>query len=167
MENKKLGFLIISISAIASVLMFGFMRGLNSQTASLQCYPTNECQRVESMLGISHLAVGLISFVAALGVYLLFFSTSEDAIMKRLEEEKNIKVGEGRFEIMLKAMDENERKVLKAVKEQEGITQTTLRYRADMSKSKLSQVLTSFEKKEIIMRVETGKTYEVYLSQNL
>ena len=167
MENKKLGFLIISMSAIASVLMFGFMRGLNFQTSSLQCYPTNECQRVESMIGISHIAVGLISFVAALGVYLLFFSTSEDAIMKRLEEEKNIKVGEGRFEIMLKAMDENERKVLKAVKEQEGITQTTLRYRADMSKSKLSQVLTSFEKKNIIRRVEKGKTYEVYLSQNL
>src|SRR3989344_7292093 len=161
MENKKLGFLIVSMSAIASVLMFGFVRGLNSQTASLQCYPTNECQHVESMLGISHIAVGLISFVAALGVYLLFFSTSEEAIMKRLEEEKNVKVSEGKFEIMLKAMDESERRVLKAVREQEGITQTTLRYRADMSKSKLSQVLASFEKKDLIKRVEKGKTYEV------
>ena len=76
MENKKLGFVILSISVIASILSFGFMNVLGRQTNALQCYPTNECQRVESLLGLSHIAVGLISFVGALGIYLLFFSTS-------------------------------------------------------------------------------------------
>ena len=166
MENKKLGFVILSISVIASILAFGFMSVLGKQTSALQCYPTNECQRVESLLGLSHIAVGLISFIGALGIYLLFFSTSEEAILKRLEEEKNIKLGQDRFELILKALDDNEKIVLKAIKDQEGVTQSTLRYRTDLSKAKISQILTDFEKKHLIKREEKGKTYAVYLTEN-
>lgn len=166
MENKKLSFVILSISIVASVLAFGFMNVLGRQTAALQCYPTNECQRVESLLGLSHIAVGLISFIGALGIYLLFFSTSEEAILKRLEDEKNIKIGQDKFELILKAMDDNEKKVLKAVKEQEGITQSTLKYRTDLSKAKVSQILTSFERKHLIKRELKGKTYAVYLNES-
>jgi len=166
MENKKLGFVILSISIAASILSFSFMGVLGRQTGALQCYPTNECQRVESLLGLSHVAVGLISFIGALGIYLLFFSTSEEAILKRLEEEKNTKVEQDKFELVLKSMDENEKRVLKAVKEQEGITQSTLKYRADLSKAKVSQILTDFEKKQLIKREAKGKTYAVYLTEN-
>ena len=166
MENKKLGFVILSISVVASILAFGFMGVLGRQTSSLQCYPTTECQRVESLLGLSHIAVGLISFVAALGIYLLFFSTSEEAILRRLEEEKNRKVEGDKFELVLRAMDDNEKIVIKAIREQEGITQSTLRFRTDLSKSKISQILTNFEKKSLIKREEKGKTYSVYLAEN-
>ena len=166
MENKKLGFVILSISAVASILAFGFMGVLGKQTTALQCYPTNECQRVESLMGLSHIAVGLIAFVAALGFYLLFFSTSEEAILKRLEEEKGMKIEQEKFELILKALDDNERKVLKAVREQEGITQSTLRFRTDLSKAKVSQILTNFEKKNLVKRELKGKTYAVYLTEN-
>ena len=166
MENKKLGFVILSISIVASVLAFGLMGALGRQTTALQCYPTNECQRVESLVGLSHVAVGLISFIGALGVYLLFFSTSEEAILKRLEEDKNRKVEQDKFELILKAMDENERKVLKAIREQEGITQSTLKFRTDLSKAKVSQILTDFEKKQLVKRESKGKTYSVYLTEN-
>lgn len=166
MENKKLGFVILSISIAASIVAFGFMNVLGRQTTALQCYPTNECQRVESLMGFSHIAVGLISFIGALGIYLLFFSTSEEAILRRLEEEKNMKIGEDKFELVLKAMDDNERKVLKAVKEQEGITQSTLKFRTDLSKAKVSQILTDFEKKRLVKRELKGRTYAVYLAQN-
>ncbi|MBI2658777.1 MarR family transcriptional regulator [Candidatus Woesearchaeota archaeon] len=166
MENKKLGFVVLSISVLASILALGFMGVLGRQTTALQCYPTNECQRVESLMGLSHVAVGLISFIGALGVYLLFFSTSEEAILKRLEEEKNIKVEQNKFELILKAMDENEQKVLKAIKEQDGITQSTLKFRTDLSKSKVSQILTDFEKKHLVKRELKGKTYAVYLAEN-
>ena len=166
MENKKLGFVILSISVLATILSFGFMNVLGRQTTALQCYPTNECQRVESLLGLSHVAIGLISFIGALGIYLLFFSTSEEAILKRLEEEKNSKIEQDKFELVLKGMDENEKKVLKAIKEQEGITQSTLKYRTDLSKAKVSQILTDFEKKHLVKREEKGKTYAVYLAEN-
>ena len=166
MENKKLGFIILSFSILASILAFGFMGVLGRQTTALQCYPTNECQRVASLTSLSHIAVGLISFIGALGIYLLFFSTSEEAILKRLEEEKNIKIEQDKFELVLKAMDDNEKKVLKAIKEQDGITQSTLRYRTDLSKAKVSQILTDFEKKHLVKRELKGKTYAVYITEN-
>ena len=68
-----------------------------------------------------------------------------------------------KFELILKAMDENEKNMLKAIKEQEGITQSTLRYRADLSKAKVSQILTGFEKKNLVRRTAKGKTYSVHL----
>jgi len=163
MENKKLGGVILGISLVATILAFSFMSTLGRQTTALQCYPTAECQRVESLVSLSHIAVGLISFVAALGIYLLFFSTSEEAILKRLEEEKNSKLEMDKFGLMLKAMDDNEKKVIQAIKEQDGITQSTLRFRADLSKAKISQILTDFEKKNLIKRELKGKTYAVYL----
>ncbi len=166
MENKKLGFVILSISMLASILAFGFMGVLGRQTTALQCYPTNECQRVESLMSLSNIAVGLISFIGALGIYLLFFSTSEEAILKRLEEEKNMKLEQDKFELILKAMDDNEKKVLKAIKEQEGITQSTLKFRTDLSKAKISQILTDFEKKNLVRRELKGKTYAVHLIEN-
>jgi len=166
MENKKLGFIILSFSLVATILAFGFMSTLGRQTAALQCYPTSECNRVESLLGLSHIAVGLISFIGALGIYLLFFSTSEEAIMKRLEEEKHMKIEQDKFQLLLKAMDENEQKVIKAIKEQDGITQSTLKFRADLSKAKVSQILTDFERKSLIKRELKGKTYAVHLMEN-
>ena len=166
MENKKLGGVILGISLVATILAFSFMGVLGRQTAALQCYPTNECQRVESLVSLSHIAVGLISFIGALGIYLLFFSTSEEAILKRLEEEKNRKIEIDKFGLALKAMHESEQKILKAIKEQDGITQSTLRFRADLSKAKVSQILTDFEKKNLVRRELKGKTYAVYLTEN-
>ena len=166
MENKKLGLLILSISIIAGILAYSLMGVMNKQTNALQCYPTNECQRMESLLGLSHISIGLISFIGALGVYLLFFSTSEEAIMARLEEEKKKGIEQERFELVLKSMDENEKKILKAVKDQAGITQSTLRQKADLSKAKISQVLIDFEKKSLIRRELKGKTYAVYLTKS-
>ena len=51
---------------------------------------------------------------------------------------------------------------LKKTKEQEGITQNTLRFKVDMSKAKLSYVLQDLEKRGLIKRVKKGKTFEVY-----
>ena len=166
MENKKLGIIILSFSVVATILAFSFMGALNTQTNALQCYPTADCQRVESLISMSHVAVGLISFIAALGIYLLFFSTSEQAIMKRLEDEKNMKIEQDKFELVLKGMDENEKKILTAIKDQTGITQSTIRFRTDLSKAKVSQILTDFERKQLVRREEKGKTFELFLTES-
>ena len=38
-----------------------------------------------------------------------------------------MKIEENKFELILKSMDENEKKVIHAIKEQDGITQSTLK----------------------------------------
>ena len=52
---------------------------------------------------------------------------------------------------VLAGYTDEEKKVVKAVKEQDGITQSTLRLRTDLHKSKLSIVLDGLEKKGLFV----------------
>ena len=83
--------------------------------------------------------------------------------MDRLEAQKEVAVEEERFSLILKALDDYEKKVMEIVKEQDGITQSTLRLRANLSKAKLSYVLQELEKRGLVSRVPNGKTLEVHL----
>ena len=62
----------------------------------------------------------------------------------------------------MKFLNPFEAKVLRKIKEEEGITQSTLRLKLDMSKAKLSYVLQDLEKRELIKRVEKGKTLQIF-----
>ncbi|MDP6600373.1 MAG: MarR family transcriptional regulator [Candidatus Woesearchaeota archaeon] len=172
METKKLGFLILGMSIVLSLIMFSYMGSLNVREEVYNCNPTNECQQVKSLFGLSHIAVGFLAFIFALGFYLLFFNKSDASALKyndaleKIQEEKTQKTAEDKFSLLLRPLDENERKVLISIKEQEGITQSTLKYRANLSKAKVSQILTDFEKKNLIARKAKGKTYELFLTGN-
>ena len=167
MENKKLGFIIMGFAIVATFILLNYMSQLNMEGKETGCYKDTEgCQRVSSLINMSHIAIGFISFIFALGFYLLFFNKGEEAILKRLEEEKNMRLQEDKFSVVLRIMDENEKNVIKAIKEQDGITQTTLRYKTDLSKAKISQILTDFEKKNLIRRVQKGKTYSVHFIES-
>ncbi len=169
MENKKLGFLIIGITVVLGFIIFSYMGKLNVQEQENNCNPTERCQQISSLFGLSHIAIGFLSFIFALGFYLLFFNKSEAKIsdaLKTIKEEKIEKTDEDMFNLLLRPLDENERKVMVSIKEQEGITQSTLKYRANLSKAKVSQILTDFEKKNLIVREAKGKTYELFLVGN-
>ena len=183
METKKLGFLIIGMSILFGFVMFSYMGQLNAQGQQLHCNPTQECRQINSMLGWSHAVVGFLSFIFALGFYLLFFNKNEEELLKyanliekdniynyNLEKNNEAKTGKkgavDKFSLLLRPLDENEREVLMSIKEQEGITQSTLRFRANLSKSKISQILTDFEKKSLIERKAKGKTYQVFLTDS-
>ena len=81
METKKLGFLILGISIVAGFIRFSFMGQLNTQSNNMNCNPTQDCQRVNSVLGMSHIAVGFLAFVFSLGLYLLVFNKVKHFMM--------------------------------------------------------------------------------------
>jgi len=163
MENKKLGVILIIISLLIGGIFIYYTDKLSKQSVALGCFDKPDCFAVEKGLSISHFAIGVVAFILALGFYLLFFNKTEKAILEKLESEKNQKIKDIKFDIIMKALDPFEQKVLKAVKEQDGITQNTLRLRVDMSKAKLSYVLQELEKRGIVKRIEKGKTLAVYL----
>lgn len=114
-----------------------------------------------------------ISFsLLVFGIYLTFFDKTQDklaehqkVISKELnlakKHEKDIK----EFEAFLSGFNPEEQTVIKAIKENEGIKQSTLRYKTGMSKTGLSLLLKSLEKKEIISKKEDGKTNQIFLRQ--
>ena len=72
-----------------------------------------------------------------------------------------------KFEVFLSALDEDEKKVVKAIREQDGITQATLRIRIGLSKTKLSFILSDLEKKGLLTKVVKGRTNQVFLKKNI
>lgn len=163
MQSKKLGVLMIIISLVFALFLFDYINLMNKKSDNLGCNSAKGCFEVRRGLDLSHLASGFFGFMLALGFYFLLFNTSEKKIFEEFENEKIKRVEEEKFRIILKALDEYERKVMEIVKEQDGITQNTLKFRANMSKAKLSYILQELERRELVSRVKKGKTLEVHL----
>jgi uncharacterized membrane protein len=163
MESKKLGFLMVGISLIFAFFLVDYINIMNEESEKLGCNAAEGCVEVSSGLDMSHAAFGFFGFMLALGFYFLFFNKTEQKIFDRLEDEKVRQVEEERFSIILKALDEYEKRVMQIVKEQDGITQNTLKLRANMSKAKLSYILMELERRGLVSRVRKGKTLEVHL----
>lgn len=163
MENKKLGMLLISIGIIIGIVLYMYNSALIEQSTAEGCFGSNECLVIEKNLSLSHIAIGIFAFILSLGFYLLFFNKTDEKILKRLENEKDKNVNDEKFDYALKFMDPFEKTVIKIINEQPGITQNTLRLRSDMSKAKLSYVLTDLEKRGIIKRIQKGKTLAIFL----
>ena len=172
MDNKKLGRILIIVCFGLGILIFAFNNALDAQAkSSCECEDMTDggiCPMEEQHTHWqTYVGIILISGIAALGGYLIFFEKSQKAIISTLEKQKHIQIESEKFDILLKGLNTDEQKILKSVKEQDGITQQTLRLRTDMHKSKLSIVLDGLEKKGIIARKEKGKTKQVFLKIRL
>jgi len=167
MDNKKLGIIFLIISVILAIILIQLIGGLNTQVKELGCFDNKGCINVESALSVTHFAFGFIGFILALGFYLIFFARGEKAFVQAIEETKNKELEGEKFELITKGLDDYEKNALKAVKDQDGITQNTLRLRTNMSKAKLSYVLRDLEKREFITKVKKGKTYAIFLRKNI
>jgi len=167
MDNKKIGIILIVVCLILGFLIFAFNNELDTQAeASCSCTEMENlgyCPHQKITPWQTYFGLILISGVAALGVYLIFFDKSQKDVAKILEKQKHIQVKEEKFDILLKGLDIDEKKILKAIKEQDGITQQTLRLRTNLHKSKLSILLGRLEKKDLIARKKKGKTNQIFL----
>jgi len=166
MINKKIGYFLI----IFAISLFGILvvitGALRTESEILGCFERPECEYIDTSLSLTHFAFGIIGFVLALGVYLIFFYTGEKEILQRLEEQKNHEIESKRFEILLSALDEFEGKLLSLVKEEDGVAQNSLVLRSNLSKSKVSEVLKSLESKNLIKRQKKRKNNYVFLSKS-
>ena len=69
--------------------------------------------------------------------------------------------------ILKKALTDDEMLLIDIVTDTPGVTQDSLRFRTEFSKSKVSALIVNLEKKGIIQREKTGKTYKIFLSEFL
>ena len=173
MDNKKLGLILLILGIILAITIQmvkvkedAIIRKIVSEQNT--CFlEDGTCLHDDRSLTFYFIGWFFSSVTSALGLYLLFFDKSQKAILSTLEHQKHIQIEGEKFDILLKGLGEDEKIIIKAVKEQDGITQQTLRLRTDMHKSKLSIVLDGLEKKGLVTRKEKGKTKQVFLKINI
>jgi len=72
---------------------------------------------------------------------------------------------EQEYNIIKMALSKDEKAILDEIKNAGSITQDSLRFRLNWSKTKVSTILTNLDKINLIQRERTGKTYKVYLQK--
>ncbi|HLC55001.1 MAG TPA: hypothetical protein VJJ75_00550 [Candidatus Nanoarchaeia archaeon] len=164
MQNKKIGAVLIVLSVILGGYLLTSIAGTNAEYTKM-CAPNQQCAQIGTSLGWSHFAVGIIFSILSLGFYLVFFSRTDDLLLKNLEHDVLAREDEQKVKLMTKALDENERRIFSVVRDQPGITQNMVTFKTHLSKAKVSQVLSDFEKKQLVYRKPQGKTYSVYLAE--
>ena len=172
MDNKKLGIALVIFCIFIAIIFFSFKSQIAKiNEAGCTCAVMEEggvCTADQYHIGIiDYVSLALIFSMLALGIYLIFFEKSQKAIISTLEKQKHIQAEDEKFNILLKGLNKDEQTIIKAVKDQDGITQQTLRLRTDIHKSKLSILLDGLEKKGLIARKEKGKTKQVFLRVNI
>ncbi len=117
------------------------------------------------------------TFSVALSISILFFGIYLAVIDKTQEAiaESNLKISEAlrrarktaneadKFSAFVSGFGEDEQKVIKAVHAQEGILQSTLRFRTGISKTRLSLIVRDLEERGVLKRAPEKKTYKVFL----
>ena len=167
MNNKKIGGLLIIFCILLFLLVLSFNHQLN-KAAEISCScGEGTCPHEQQTPNLIYFGIILITALAALGVYLLFFEKTQQRIFDALDQHHKTQTKEEKFNILLKGLTNDEKKVIKSIKEQGGITQQTLRIRTGMHKSKLSIIITNLEKKGLITKTPKGKTNKIHLKIKL
>jgi uncharacterized membrane protein len=68
------------------------------------------------------------------------------------------------IEILKRALSDDEKLLIDIIRNSEGITQDSIRFRTGFSKSKVSALISEMEKKDIVVRERLGRTYKVSIS---
>ncbi len=166
MDNKRLGLIIIGLSILFSLLLWAFNNQI-SQLETDSCACADTCDATHEPPLLVHGGIAIVVGTMSLGIYLLFFEKSHNTLVKKLKEDASLKSKEERFNLILMGLNEDEKKVLTAVRDQDGITQHTLGVRTNLHKSKLSIIVGILEDKGLIKKEKKGKTNQLFLRVNL
>ncbi len=150
LDNITKILLIILVVALSYFLIFLLLRYLLIKQSTSMIEMMNQM-----ITGGARADINILSFIFALiaGVIISFY----------LFKEKNEEYKE--YNILRKALSEDEKRILDEVKKAGKITQDSLRFRLNWSKAKASTILTNLDRKGLIQRERTGKTYRIYLQK--
>jgi|AntRauTorckE6833_2_1112554.scaffolds.fasta_scaffold32821_1 uncharacterized membrane protein len=158
-KEHVVGILLIIVGISIGILFYNAQQAM-SQAADAVLAAGGDCTTEGTCLheqAANYLLLGAIPalIVMLLGVYIAFFFEVSEYKVSRNKDEQ--------FELILRGLDSQQQEAMRAISKDDGVTQSTLKYRVSMSKSKLSQTLSELEERKLINRTPDKKTKRVHL----
>jgi DNA-binding MarR family transcriptional regulator len=174
MNQKQIGKIIIILGILLFVFLF-YIKAQEDQYIQViiddqgSCYlDDGTCLHDDRDFTLFYVGGALAVLLLSLGIYLIYFDKTQKLLLQQHKEVSSaLKVSKEKdeFNAFVSGFGEPEQRILKAVHDQEGIKQSTLRYKTGMSKTSLSLILKHLEERDIISRKESGKTKEIFLKK--
>lgn len=158
--TKQIGMLLLVVSIMMGLSVFFIA---NSAQASHEAACEAECGSVHEdhtcpMERPVYESIGYyfsISFAIIIGIsgFYMMFSGVESLVLG----------GNNKLDSLMLYLKDDEKNVIEEIRKQNGIKQSTLKYRVDFSKSKLSHLVNDLVNRGLIRREEAGKTYKLFV----
>jgi DNA-binding MarR family transcriptional regulator len=179
MNQRQIGYIVLILGILVAIMTYAAkVREDNTINTFIKehgnsCYLSDgTCLHEDRSYIIYYAGASISAALIALAAYLIFFDRTQTILAKQhrevsyaLREAKKTEDKKGKFDAFLAGFSDEERKLLIAIHEQDGIQQSTLRYKTGQSKAMVSVLLGGLEQKGVVSREEAGKTNRVYLKK--
>ncbi len=176
MNQKAIGVIMILIGILLLFQTYSLQKEQNIYINQIilttgSCFlDDGTCLHEEKNSVMTNIGYILATIILIFGIYITFFDKTTKTLLEHqknitsaLTENTKLQKEKDEFTAFLAGFDEREQKVLKTIKEQDGILQSTLRYKTNLSKAMLSNILFDLEKKGYISRKDKGKSKQIFL----
>ncbi len=159
MENKRVGYMILGISALVIVIIFLFNNSLRKFLEASCDLPGHgaSCPMYDSLATQTYLSLVIVGILVVIGLALLFSKPDEKIVIRNVERKVKKK------EYDLSELKSEEKKVFNFVKGKKTIFQADLIEEMDIGKVKMSRILDRLEGRGLVERKRRGMTNVVVL----
>lgn len=161
MENKYVGYILLSISVLLVIIIFLFnstLKEVISASCGLEHGPF--CPMNQSVDRQTYLALGMSGLLVIVSVFLIF---SKPQIREKVII-KNERIVNKRRKINLNGFRPEDKQVLKLVQEKGAVFQAELIEKTGYGKAKMTRIIDRLEGKNIVERRRRGMTNIVVLN---
>lgn len=174
-QGRKVGFLVVVLILLFTAVTLWYTDQLATEReAVLATMEAQECvdnpalcPQADNLQVPDTLGIGIVIIAVLLALYLFKSDHTQQQILRELRHADEKTSDAERQTLILSVLKKDEKKIILAVKEQEGITQNTLALRTDFSKAKLSGLLKELEARKLIKKEPEGKTNKIFLKRKL
>jgi len=157
--------LIVGIALVIAAIIYMFNQAMTTIVAT-ECTHGLSCPMWGTIDFQTNVAIGLMTIVIGIGLYLVFFSKDE-MVIKRITERVDMKrPTKETYGKVLKTLQGDERLVLEKIIEADGsIFQSDLVDKSGLGKVKVSRVLDKLEGQGLVERKQRGMTNVILLKR--
>lgn len=166
MRNQIVGTLIIGIAVLIGFIIFSFNRALTN-IVNTACSHGSSCPMWGTIDFQTNVSVGIMVFIIAIGIYLIFFGKEEKIVTKIKTIKQQIepkKITKENYQKIMTNLTDDEKQVFEKIIEAQGtIFQSNLMDKTKFNKVRVTRVLDKLEGKGLLERKRRGMTNVVIL----
>lgn len=161
MVSKQVGYILIGLSLLTGIILISLMSSYQQEAQQLGCYTNQQCETLDTQLGLTHFVAGVLAFILSLGTYITFFHASDEEVKQRLSNAQQTLSDDEKYEWMTRLLGEADKALLDLIKEHGAVKQARLHHLTDYSKSKVSEAISYFDEKNLISKEKMGRTNKI------